>query len=162
MLWNRECYIYLIYVLMPTFSLRMRYITERKQFRKIPSFIQSLKYHPGTYITVDHWSLYFSILWYTQDTNLRIKYFELNLTYKEHIADTYRYPKSSVSKCCFVSTLLSGSNPIWSTLYLHAYPGNIWFGKYRITYNLLWKAMFWSRVGWFANTFHEWRRHEWK
>ena len=34
---------------------------QRKQFRKIPSFIQSLKSQRGTYITFDHWSLYFSI-----------------------------------------------------------------------------------------------------
>ena len=33
---------------------------------------------------------------------------------------------------------------------------------YRIVYDLLWIMMLWSRVGWFANNFHEWRSHEWK
>ena len=35
-------------------------------------------------------------------------------------------------------------------------------GIYRIIYDLLRIMIFWSRVGWFANDFHEWRSHEWK
>ena len=30
---------------------------------------------------------------------------------------------------------------------------------YRLIYVLPWIIIFWSRVGWFANNFHEWRRH---
>ena len=29
-------------------------------------------------------------------------------------------------------------------------------------HELPWITIFWSRVGWFANDFHEWRSHEWK
>ena len=29
-------------------------------------------------------------------------------------------------------------------------------------HDLQWITMFWSWVRWFANDFHEWRRHEWK
>ena len=29
-------------------------------------------------------------------------------------------------------------------------------------HSLPWITIFWSRVGWFANDFHEWRSHEWK
>ena len=32
----------------------------------------------------------------------------------------------------------------------------------RIMHELPWIMIFWSRVGWFANDFHEWLRHEWK
>ena len=29
-------------------------------------------------------------------------------------------------------------------------------------HELPWITIFWPRVGWFANDFHEWRSHEWK
>ena len=33
---------------------------------------------------------------------------------------------------------------------------------YRIMHELPWKRIFWSRVRWFVNDFHEWRSHGWK
>ena len=37
-----------------------------------------------------------------------------------------------------------------------------WWYTYRIMQELSWITIFWSRVRWFANDFHEWRSHSWK